>query len=655
MGIGIGAVRPMAAFKPFLPSDSAALALWLRANTTSYVSGTTQAVDTETLSSWLDSVGSKSFAQATSGSRPMYAVLEGKPAVRLAGINRTNCLVYTGKVFGNSTSFTLSIACRIPDINTVTSAIYSEANSADTSDLLQISCYTDGTVRVNLRDSADHVVNANSTSRIDDNKVHVVTVVVDSGNLQIYVDGSQEYNADYAATVTGWTSATFNRSTIGAKTSTTTLSYLQADIFEIVGYAPALSASALASHHAYLIAKYSGIIPAVELVGFASGQAVVTSAVRKSGKSYFGSYNFDKQPQVTVVDHGVSPATKLSYVINTGDNGGNFHDSTAIAFTKAGRILAFYGDHNTAVLNVSKSTNVLDPTAWATAVDIGPDTTHGYPQAITTTEGANSWRNYIFYRNQTHGCWKFRYSDDTDAATPTWAAAQTLWQPQGDTDVQIYMTARLCSDGNIHFTASSNDVEPGPAGGTDLYHWMYKPADGKWYKSDGTTEITSLPFDTSDATKVYDSSDHGTRNPSNKQDIMVSGGNIYVAIGTSDRVNGTTEGRLVRAVYSSGSWTIDEAVDVTPNSWPYPSFSNSGPDVIYYPRSVSGLAQLYRATLSGATWTVDALTSGPHFTSTAQGSMRVDGGVEIDMAWYWGANDDSNFAYGQLSGYPAVT
>lgn len=653
------AVRQMmsSAASSFTPSDDAGLALWLRAPTTSYVTGTTQAVDVDPLSSWLDSVGAKSFAQATAGNRPRYCVLETVPTVRFAGPNRTKAITYANKVFGNNTDFTVSLAFRRAQRNTVLGTLYSECNSAATNALFAIVINTAGSITVQMRDNAGAIVQLAATTRVDDNKIHVVTVTILSGNVICYIDGNLEFSTNYAATVTGWATATFDRTTLGARTSTTVNTFMMCDIYEVVGYTPSISGATLTSHNNYLVSKYAGAIPAREVCGNANGSGLYSQAVYSltTNKTYIGAGNSNASPQVTVINHGVTPNTKLTYVID--DNiGTDRHNSCAIAFDSSGRILAFYDDHNNGFLWINKSTNVDDPTAWGTKVDIGPGTMHAYVHAIKTTEGAASWRIYVFYRDQSVGSWNYRLCDNTHLAlaSMTWAAPVVLWQPQGAVNVQIYGRPRMCADGNIHFFFGDDDVDA-IGGHTDLYHFMYKPSAAKFYKSDGTTEITSPPFDATDATLVYDSSAHGNRHIQFTGDIMTSGSNIYITASTKDP-SLTNGRRLVRLVYSSGAWALDEIMSLA--SAQDVAFKPGDPNTLYYAENDGTNLQQYKIVNSAGVWgSPVVLTSGDHFTTVTQGAFRVvdaELGGPIDIGYQWGHYADSTTPYGHLLTYPAA-
>lgn len=76
------------------PDAPAGLLLWLRADRNAYVSGTQQAVDTESVAEWVDSVGSYSFTEATN--KPVWnaSVINGNPGV--LGNGTSSVLTHTG-------------------------------------------------------------------------------------------------------------------------------------------------------------------------------------------------------------------------------------------------------------------------------------------------------------------------------------------------------------------------------------------------------------------------------------------------------------------------------------------------------------------------------------------------------------------------------
>ncbi len=74
----------------FLPSDIAGLKLWLEADGNVYTSGTTQATNGQTVTTWVDASGqSHDATQATSGNRPIFVTgaVNGKPVIRFDGID----------------------------------------------------------------------------------------------------------------------------------------------------------------------------------------------------------------------------------------------------------------------------------------------------------------------------------------------------------------------------------------------------------------------------------------------------------------------------------------------------------------------------------------------------------------------------------------
>lgn len=270
----------------------------------------------------------------------------------------------------------------------------------------------------------------------------------------------------------------------------------------------------------------------------------------------------------------------------------DIHNAGAICIRDSDkRIIVFYAGHNQSECWIRISTNPEDVTAFGSEVPLdsqlggGPYT---YPAIFQLT--AESPQNiYLIYRNSAGGTGGLAYgvSDDDGA---TWAGGQ-LMTP--DTGQSAYW--RVSSNGidRIDIVTTENDRTDGDP--SSLYHVYWEAG---WRTSDGTPIVTGQPFDASEFTLIYGTSE----GPCSPMGVSYDGSGNPVAL---FQVDYPWPMKLRYARWDGAAWQISTiGLDEDGHGLGFAGLDHRLAGSVWASREVAGINELFRydTTDEGATW-----------------------------------------------------
>lgn len=220
------------------PSDLAGIAIWLRADDIAGADGVA-------VSSWLDRIASKNFAQATGSKQPLRytttsaRLIGGQPVVTFDGVD--DILRYAGTTSPSSGHVILVARILAMPGTNLTSDIYASCDEASTTRFFKLQINDNSGTTQNFatrqrnNDTTDNL--EGSTTDLNVGDVHVLEASSDSSTVSIKVDGVDQSilvnlgvnNGDWIADATARDSIT-----IGASKTTSESLWTNIDIAEII-------------------------------------------------------------------------------------------------------------------------------------------------------------------------------------------------------------------------------------------------------------------------------------------------------------------------------------------------------------------------------------------------------------------------------------
>lgn len=356
-----------------------------------------------------------------------------------------------------------------------------------------------------------------------------------------------------------------------------------------------------------------------------------TGVMRRDGVTFFGYVDSAGNIEVRSVEDGVvSSATTLHATLEA-----DHHNGPEVFVREDGYLVAVYSQHNGSALYQRISSNPADATAWEAEANIDASvggSQYTYPR-IEQLTGETDDPLYLFVRNRTADTnAQLLMSKSTDGGA-TWGAATTLWSTTGTAYHSHYV--RVCeTDGTrLDFFVNTSALE---ADDGDLYHFYYEGGD--WFDSAGT-DIGDPPFDTTDATLVYEApSGQGVRLPRSierRADGTVVG--LFVTFGA------TLDYDYYWAGWDGASWSTELVASADADLGGFGGGgSHSGP-YVYISRPTGGTAHLFRYRRTASGW------EGVQMTTDGGGHVYpvpVRGGrAPLRIIWLEGTYVASPYSY----------
>lgn len=328
-------------------------------------------------------------------------------------------------------------------------------------------------------------------------------------------------------------------------------------------------------------------------------QASDPHAVYHAGYVYFGyvnGANGNIEVRAWQVATGTVSAARVMHAALEVDT----HAAPALIVRDADhKLIAAYSAHNgTQLYNIVSADSLdTDPTLAS-----GFDSEHLLDATILGTKytyptllqllGETDDPTYLFVRNATSdlATGALAYTKATDIDGGFWSAIVTVWSITG---ASCYF--EIESDGATRIDFAVTDGPPDSGTDVSIYHFYY---DGTWRKSDGT-DMGSPPFDTTDATLVYD----GAGGDAWAQDIDPNGGNPVITF----NVTGATPSSHRYARWDGAAWDLTTIVGGPTFADPAPVgvLDHEDVSVVYLDRTISSTREIwkYTTTDNGASFT----------------------------------------------------
>ena len=358
-----------------------------------------------------------------------------------------------------------------------------------------------------------------------------------------------------------------------------------------------------------------------------------TGALRSGDTTFFGYIDSSGNVKVRSVSGGVVSAATTLRTMSVVDH----HDYPELVQRADGRLVAAYSPHNGAQLYVRISTNANDVTAWGTEANIDSslgEGTYTYPRMRMLGAEAND-PIYLFIRANggSSGPNDLIMSKSTDGGA-TWSAATTLWA----TDPSGHYFRIWASDSRIDVFVGTGNASDEDG---DMYHFYYEG--GSYYDSAGS-DMGSPPFDTNDATLVYEAaSGEGLRLPRSierRADGTICG--LFVTFGE------TLDYDYYWAEWDGSSWSTERLASSDASLGGFGGGgSHSGP-FVYISLEDSGTNHLHRFQQTQDGWQSRQMTTtgGDHVypvpVRDGVAPLRViwlEGSYVADpYSWSWGVN-----------------
>lgn len=180
------------------------------------------------------------------------------------------------------------------------------------------------------------------------------------------------------------------------------------------------------------------------------------------------------------------------------------------AHPDTGKIRVFWGQHNDSAIKWRDSTAAGDVGTFDSVETVAT----GYASYCNPHYLADEGRLYYLFRMDISGTGTWRpglvYSDDPTATTPTWSTQRQIFE--GGASDRPYWAYTDNGTDRLDLVFSTGHPAGVSAGAGDIYHFYI--SGGNFYKTDGTliralsTLATTGAITTSEATKVYDATDH---------------------------------------------------------------------------------------------------------------------------------------------------
>lgn len=218
----------------------------------------------------------------------------------------------------------------------------------------------------------------------------------------------------------------------------------------------------------------------------------------------------------------------------------NDHSNAVPYIRQDGRIIMFYTNHSgTEGLLFKKSTNPEDIGSWGSRQEIDSNVGYANPRYLS----GNS-RLYCHYRKNTQSSFLIYSDDDGD----TWSSPQEIFKNGTE---RPYVKSITNGVDRIDFYLTNCHPNEAVA---SVYHCMAKLVSGvlRYYKSDGTTELTTFPILPSDCSLVYDAA--ANSNTSGWQWDMRYGSDGHPRM-LFQRRAGTNDIRYMFARWTGSAWT----------------------------------------------------------------------------------------------------
>lgn len=330
------------------------------------------------------------------------------------------------------------------------------------------------------------------------------------------------------------------------------------------------------------------------------------SAAYYNGTTYIAFVDGDGNARVASYEHSTDTWT-LSPVIAS--LSADVHATPSVLVRSSDhKLVVAAAQHNGAVLYIAISTNAEDVSAWGAATNIAA-TLGGtaYTYANLFQLSGESGKIYLFYRDRPSGVTgNLAYSTSTDGGT-TWTAQTTVYSVSAKSS---YWAVSSDDTNRIDIVTTDGSAESGDT--ASVYHFYY--SGGNWFKSDGTQITASLPFGTTDITKIYDGATNGSaRAP---YDAATNGGNpVGVWAAYNSAGSGSNENYWYGSC-SSGTWTVNQITDS--GSTPDANFAEGGIAIdttdtnrVFLSKKTSSVWQMYHyeTANSGSSWASTQLTS----------------------------------------------
>lgn len=359
-----------------------------------------------------------------------------------------------------------------------------------------------------------------------------------------------------------------------------------------------------------------------------------TGVLRRGDTTYFGYIDSSGNVEVRSVTGGVvSAATTLHAELEV-----DHHDYPELVMRSDGKLVAAYSKHNGAEVYVRIATNANDATTWGAEFGIDSSLGEGiytYPRMRMLDAEVND-PIYLFIRANggSADANDLIMSKSTNGGS-TWSAATTLWA----TDPNGHYFRVSESDGSrLDFFVGTGNMSDEDG---DMYHFWYE--DGSYYDSAGN-DMGSPPFDTGDATLVYEAaSGEGLRLPRSierRADGSVVG--LFVAFGE------TLDYDYWWAEWDGSSWSTEKLASSDASLGGFGGGGTHSGPYVYISLEDSGVNHLHRFQKTQDGWQSRQLTSsgGDHVypvpVRDGVAPLRViwlEGSYVADpYAWSWGVN-----------------
>lgn len=395
--------------------------------------------------------------------------------------------------------------------------------------------------------------------------------------------------------------------------------------------------------------RYLGISPQIVVPdGIYTWCDTTVTAIYRNGATYIGWVDSEGYSGVSKFTHATQTAehTRLSSV---GLKEIDDHDMASLHFRPDGRLVAFFGPHNTPDFIYRVALDVESVTNWGPICTRGGgDGSYSYPFLTRFSQVPNRYfffsRRYAVPSGVTRVC-SYRTTDSLlgnvdGAPNDPWSTYNDIWRSE---NFIPYWQYALDGVNTMHiFATDKHPVE----GQSSLYHF-YLQLDGsdtpRLYDSFGS-EIVTQPATPASATLVYD----GTSVKCWVSDAAIRNGSP-VCLWMRYPNNNGTQIEYWYARWSGSAWQnykiTDDGAGLYPQEQYYHgglSFDANDPDIIYLSAPYEGQRQIqeWRTADAGETWTRERfITSGSHTGIRARPYSPRNHNNELKVLWWQGRYD----------------
>ena len=262
-------------------------------------------------------------------------------------------------------------------------------------------------------------------------------------------------------------------------------------------------------------------------------------------------------------------------------------------------LIAFYVEHNGAVLRWKISTNPYDSSSWGTEKTLDPLQDYSYISPYQASNG----EIFVFFRNRNSTTYTWHYVKSTDGGE-TFGAVNSFFDNGA---VQAYLISAQNGD-HVHFIATNGHPENNPTLNINTYHFYFDLATETAHESSGTA--TSLPASVSALTTVQITTGNDTSwildisFKNNLPRILY----VFYPLGRSTNYqvkelwfiewNGSNWVNKTKIAETLNGFIEDDATLQEAAYPPASRFDTNNPDIIWMPKQVNGVLEIHKVDIS---------------------------------------------------------